>query len=261
MSISIRELTKRFHVKRGREFRPTEMTALDRVNLQIAPGEFISLIGASGCGKTTLLRMIAGLVPADTGSIIVADKPVLAPRRDLCMVFQAASLLPWRTVLENVALPLELDGVPRAERHDAARAMIELVGLAEFETHLPHELSGGMQQRVGIARGLVRKPAVLLMDEPFGALDAQTREDLQSDLLRIWHETGCTIVFVTHSIDEALILSDRIVVLKPRPGRVNQIVSTPFVDDRMTFDVRSHPAYADSRAGLRALLTCTEATA
>lgn len=260
MSITISDLTKRFKVNKGNDHAPLEMTALDRVNLRIDPGEFVSLIGASGCGKTTLLRMIAGLVPADGGRIVVADLPVLAPRRDLCMVFQAASLLPWRTVLENVAFPLELDGVSQAERHKAARAMIELVGLGEFESHLPHELSGGMQQRVGIARGLVRKPTVLLMDEPFGALDAQTREVLQSDLLRIWNETKCTVVFVTHSIDEALMLSDRIVVLKPRPGRINQIVETPFGQERLRCDVRTHPAYAASRANLRALLA-TEATA
>jgi NitT/TauT family transport system ATP-binding protein len=259
MSIRISELTKRFKLKKGADSSAAEMTALDRVSLEIDPGEFISLIGASGCGKTTLLRMIAGLVPADGGQIVVADRPVLAPRRDLCMVFQAASLLPWRSVLDNVAFPLELDGVSKAERHKAARAMIDLVGLGDFASHLPHELSGGMQQRVGIARGLVRKPAVLLMDEPFGALDAQTREVLQVDLLRIWQETKCTIVFVTHSIDEALMLSDRIVVLKPRPGRINQIVETPFVQERMKSDVRAHPAYATSRANLRALLAAEAA--
>ncbi|GAA5233555.1 ABC transporter ATP-binding protein [Verticiella sediminum] len=254
MSISIQGVTKRYVRRVAPGSPPSVTTALDDVDLDIEAGQFVSLLGPSGCGKTTLLRMIAGLVQIDEGRIMVGGKAVDSPRRDLCMVFQSPSLLPWRNVLDNVAFPLELDGMPKAQRHQTARQFLRLVGLDAFAEHLPHELSGGMQQRVGIARGLVRNPAVLLMDEPFGALDAQTRETLQADLLRIWDQTKCTIVFVTHSIDEALMLSDRIVVLKPRPGRINRIIGPAFRADRLHQDVRLHSAYAGEQAVLRELL-------
>ncbi|HZQ63045.1 MAG TPA: ABC transporter ATP-binding protein [Casimicrobiaceae bacterium] len=231
-----------------------ELPVLENVDLAVARGEFVSLLGSSGCGKTTLLRILSGLVTPDAGHVTVAGKAVTAPRRDVCMVFQTFALLPWRSVLDNVAFPLEIDGMGRSERVAVAQRYIELVGLAGFERSYPHELSGGMQQRVGIARALTRNPTVLLMDEPFAALDAQTREVLQEDLLRIWTETRSTIVFVTHSIDEALILSDRVVVFRARPGAVKAIIAPPFRDLRLSSDVRSHPEFSSTRAEIRELL-------
>jgi len=229
-------------------------TVLQDIDLQIAKGEFVTLLGASGCGKTTLLRIVSGLVTPDSGTVSVDSRRVTRPRQDLCMVFQGFALLPWRSVLDNVAFPLELDGRPKEERYIAARRLLQLVGLSSFEHHYPHELSGGMQQRVGIARALIRNPSVLLMDEPFAALDAQTREVLQEDLLRIWAETRCTVLFVTHSIDEALMLSDRVVVLDRSPGRINTIVAPPFRNLRTESDVRLHPEFGITRSRLRHLL-------
>ncbi len=207
-------------VRPGQKDRPELMVALDRINASVRKGELVTLLGPSGCGKTTLLRLTAGLITADEGRITIEGIEVTAPRKDACMVFQNFGLLPWRTVLGNVEFPLEIDGAGAAERRDAARHFIELVGLAPFAEHFPHELSGGMQQRVGIARALMRKPILIFMDEPFGALDAQTREQLQEDFLKIWSRTGATVVFVTHSIDEALFLSDRIFVFNTAPGRI-----------------------------------------
>jgi len=230
------------------------VSVLDDITLSVARGEFVSFLGASGCGKTTLLRMIAGLLRPDRGAIYVGTDLVRAPRKDLCMVFQNFGLLPWRTVLANVTFPLELDGVTRAEREETAAEYIAMVGLAGFESHFPHELSGGMQQRVGIARALVRKPLILLMDEPFAALDAQTREKLQEDFLEIWSRLKTTIVFVTHAIDEALVLCDRIVVFSSRPGRVNRVISSPVADFRIEQDVRSRPEFAAQARDIRELL-------
>jgi NitT/TauT family transport system ATP-binding protein len=170
------------------------------------------------------------------------------------MVFQNFGLLPWRSVIDNVAFPLELDNVRRSEREEVAARYIDLVGLKGFERHYPHELSGGMQQRVGIARALTRKPLVLLMDEPFAALDAQTRETLQEDFLRIWKDLKTTVVFVTHSIDEALVMSDRVVIFTPRPGRINRIIKSPIGADRVDHDVRALPEFAHYRHEIRQLL-------
>ena len=170
------------------------------------------------------------------------------------MVFQNFGLLPWRTVMGNVEFPLEIDGMGAAERRDRASDFIELVGLGAFAEHFPHELSGGMQQRVGIARALMRKPILIFMDEPFGALDAQTREQLQEDFLAIWSRTGATVVFVTHSIDEALILSDRIFVFHTEPGRIRTVVESPVAGDRLGGDVRTHPDFGKCRAELREML-------
>ena len=231
------------------------MTALESVSLGIAEGELVSLLGASGCGKTTLLRIVACLISPDEGLVIVDDTPVHAPRRDLCMVFQSFGLLPWRAVIDNVALPLELDAMARKEREAIARTYVELVGLGGFERHYPHELSGGMQQRVGIARALVRKPLVLLMDEPFAALDAQTRETLQEDFIRIWKDLGTTMIFVTHSIDEALVLSDRIMIFSARPGRLIKVIDSALTkEERVDHDVRSLPEFARHRHEIRQML-------
>jgi len=239
----------------GREDSAELMVALDRINASVRKGELITLLGPSGCGKTTLLRLTAGLIVADEGRITIAGTPVTGPRKDACMVFQNFGLLPWRTVMGNVEFPLEIDGMGAAERRDRARDFIELVGLGAFAEHFPHELSGGMQQRVGIARALMRKPILIFMDEPFGALDAQTREQLQEeDFLAIWSRTGATVVFVTHSIDEALILSDRIFVFHTEPGRIRTVVESPVAGERLGGDVRAHPDFGKCRAELREML-------
>jgi NitT/TauT family transport system ATP-binding protein len=241
----------------GQKDRPELMVALDRISATVRKGELITLLGPSGCGKTTLLRLTAGLLAADEGAITIAGAPVMAPRKDACMVFQNFGLLPWRTVLGNVEFPLEIDGVGVAERRELARHFIALVGLAAFAEHFPHELSGGMQQRVGIARALMRKPILIFMDEPFGALDAQTREQLQEDFLQIWSRTGATVIFVTHSIDEALFLSDRIFVFATAPGRISTIVESPVAGERLGGDVRAHPDFGKYRAELREMLRST----
>jgi NitT/TauT family transport system ATP-binding protein len=241
-------------VRSVRNDRPELMVALDRINATVRKGELVTLLGPSGCGKTTLLRLTAGLIAADEGRITVAGVPVTGARKDACMVFQNFGLLPWRTVLGNVEFPLEIDGTGASERRDIARHFIELVGLSAFTEHFPHELSGGMQQRVGIARALMRKPILIFMDEPFGALDAQTREQLQEDFLAIWSRTGATVIFVTHSIDEALILSDRIFVFDTAPGRLYAIVDSPVAGDRLGGDIRTHPDFGKCRAELRNML-------
>jgi NitT/TauT family transport system ATP-binding protein len=215
--------------------RPDEVAALSEVDLRVDDGEFVSLIGPSGCGKSTLLRLIADLIPPTRGTITVAGQGAGAARKEQAygIAFQQAGLFEWRTVLRNVELPLELRGLGRAERRARAAEMLELVGLAEFAGHYPAQLSGGMQQRVAIARALAVQPPLLLMDEPFGALDEMTRERLQSELLAISAKTGTSTVFVTHSISEAVFLSDRVVVMSARPGRITASieVSLPSRDD------------------------------
>jgi len=251
--VQVRNVTKRFRVRTGAGA-DESMTALESVNFDIAESEFVSLLGTSGCGKTTLLRIIAGLISADEGAVVVNGNPVQAPRRDLCMVFQSFGLLPWRTIMDNVAFPLELDAMSRMEREKIAADYIELVGLSGFERHYPHELSGGMQQRVGIARALTRKPLVLLMDEPFAALDAQTRETLQEDFIKMRKDLGTTVVFVTHSIDEALVLSDRIMIFSARPGRLVKVMPALTKEERLDRDVRSLPQFAQHRHDIRQML-------
>ena len=241
-------------IRPGQKARPELMVALDRVNAIVRKGELVTLLGPSGCGKTTLLRLTAGLLTADEGRIVIEGVTVSEPRKDACTVFQNFGLLPWRTVMGNVEFPLEIDGVSVRERRDQASHFIDLVGLGDFAEHYPHELSGGMQQRVGIARALMRKPILIFMDEPFGALDAQTREQLQEDFLKIWSRTRATVIFVTHSIDEALLLSDRIFVFSTGPGRVRAIVESPLAAERVHSDIRKFPEFATYRAELRQML-------
>jgi NitT/TauT family transport system ATP-binding protein len=204
----------------------TATVALSDITLDIGRGEFVSLIGPSGCGKSTLLRTIADLTPPTAGTVLVNGKPATRARldRDYGMVFQAPVLFDWRTVEENVQLPLELFGQDKASRSQRARQMLDLVGLSDFGRHHPYQLSGGMQQRVAIARALAFSPGLLLMDEPFGALDEMTRERMNSELLAIWERTGITVVFVTHSIPEAVFLSSRVAVMSARPGRVTHLI-------------------------------------
>jgi NitT/TauT family transport system ATP-binding protein len=198
--------------------------ALQDVSFQVADGEFVAVVGRSGCGKSTLLRLIAGLLPASVGRIEVEGEPVVKPRRDIAMMFQRPALLPWRSVLDNLLLPVQIFGWRPAEHRERADRLLAMTGLTGFEKRLPHELSGGMQQRVALCRALIARPRVMLMDEPFSALDPLTREELAVELQRIHMEQEATTVFVTHSIDEAVLLADRIIVLSPRPGRVREII-------------------------------------
>ena len=220
--IDIKNLSKKFRTSDGQV-----VHALDNISLDIQQGEFVSLIGPSGCGKSTLLRVIADLTDASAGTITVNDKPPAQARkdRDYGFVFQSATLYDWRTVIKNVQLPLEIMKYPAAKRDERAREMLRLVELNEFENKYPWQLSGGMQQRVSIARALAFEPKILLMDEPFGALDEMTRERMNNELLRIWTTMeGMTVIFVTHNISEAVYLSTRVVVMSPRPGRVSEII-------------------------------------
>ena len=218
--VQIDGVSKVFTARKG------DVTALTNIDLTIGSGEFVSLIGPSGCGKSTLLRIVAGLIKPTGGTVAVNGKSADKARKDqeYGFAFQQAGLLEWRSVAGNVELPLAVHGVGRAKRRARAQELLELVGLADFADHRPGELSGGMQQRVAIARALAESPSLLLMDEPFGALDEMTRERMQGELVRIAGETGASVVFVTHSISEAVFLSDRVVVMSPRPGRIADIV-------------------------------------
>jgi NitT/TauT family transport system ATP-binding protein len=251
-SIQIEGLHK-FYRKKAKRGRDDYLHVLDDINLDIRPGEFVSLLGPSGCGKTTLLKCIDGLLPFDHGVIRAGGVPIKGAGRDRAFVFQNFGLLPWRTVLGNVTLPLEDGTTSKQEREAVARQYIEMVGLTRFIDRHPHELSGGMQQRVGIARGLAMSPKILLMDEPFGALDAQTRELMQVELLQIWQETGKSVVFVTHSVDEAIFLSQRIVVMTANPGRIATVLEVPFGYPRGN-DMKREPEYGEMRHQLWQML-------
>lgn len=252
VKLSVRNVRKAFRLRAGLQSDKSDkdrlLQVLGDVSFDVRQGEIVSLIGESGCGKTTLLRVIQGLIRLDSGSILVDGSPVTAPGRDRGFVFQQASLLPWRTALQNICFGLELQGMSKVGRSQRATELLDLVGLEQAGDRYPHELSGGMQQRIGLARALAIDPAILLMDEPFSALDAQTREVLQIELMRIHEKVEKTTLFVTHDLDEALYLSDRIVVLAAKPGRVKQIIEVPFAHPRPELaEMRIDPKFQEIR--------------
>ncbi len=241
------------------------VVALEAINLQIQPGEFAVLLGPSGCGKTTLLRIMAGLVRPTEGQVRIGSRALWSgDKRDstvvqeLGMVFQDANLFPWLSIEDNIALPLKLRGMPKAERRARARELCDLVGISGFAKRWPRELSGGMRQRVAIARALSYDPKILLMDEPFGALDAMTRDQMNLELQRIWMASGCTVVLVTHSIGEAVFLADRVVLLSPRPGRIDRIVGIDLARPRDLY-VQTTQAFQGVVAQLRQRLDAIHA--
>lgn len=247
-------VAKKFRV-RGTRGRPdSELVALEQVDLHLRSGELTVVVGPSGSGKSTLLDLLAGLTSPSSGEIRLDGEPVTGPGLDRGVVFQQYALLPWRTAQGNVEFGLEAKKVPRGERRERARENLHLVGLSGFEDRYPHELSGGMKQRVAIARSLAFDPGVLLMDEPFAALDAQTRETLQEELLRIGQRTGKTIVFITHSIDEAVYLGQRVAVFNSRPGSVKELVGIDFGDRTEYEDLRATPEFAHYRHIIGSLL-------
>lgn len=252
--IDLEQVQQAFTRRQGKA--ATALTVLQDVSLTIAPGEFLALVGPSGCGKSTLLDLIGGLTRPTQGVVRLDGREVTGSGLDRGIVFQQYALMPWRTTLQNVSFGLEAQGgLSRAERADKARHYIELVGLAGFEQHYPHELSGGMKQRVAIARSLAFEPKVLLMDEPFAALDAQTRETLQDELLRIWEATGRTIFFITHGIEEAVYLGQRVAVMTSRPGRIKHVVDIEGREGRdADSDWRSSPAFVRQRHAIWTLL-------
>jgi len=241
-SVELRNVTKIYEAA-ARRGAPT--AALEPVSISVADGEFVALLGPSGCGKSTLLNLIAGLIPASSGRIEVGCKPVVGPGPDRAMVFQQPSLLPWRTAAANVRYGLQMRGTnTAAEQRERVAWALDLVGLTTFADHYPHQLSGGMQQRVNLARAMAAMPKVLLLDEPFGSLDAITRQQMQSELARICSVTTCTVILVTHDISEALFLADRIVVMTDRPGRVRTTATVPFGRPRPE-EVRIEPRFVE----------------
>jgi len=246
--IAVSRLEKTYLTRAGSRIR-----ALADVTLDVAAGEFITIVGPSGCGKTTLLRVLGGLLSASSGSVELLGRRIAGPSRNVGMVFQDPVLLPWRTVLENVMLPVAVLRLERRTHHRRALDLLGLVGLTGFEDKYPHELSGGMRQRVSLARALVHDPELLLMDEPFGALDAMTREAMNLELQRIWRQSGKTIAFITHSIPEAAFLGDRVVVMSPRPGRIVDVVPVELERPR-DLDMLGSDAFGSYTRKIRHLL-------
>ncbi|MDG0792633.1 ABC transporter ATP-binding protein [Cohnella ginsengisoli] len=255
--ISIRHVHKAFGIQRGSKQLKAEnqpVYALQDINLEVRQGEFMVIVGPSGCGKSTLLDLLAGLTKPGSGQILLDGKAISGPNLDRGIVFQQYALFPWKTAIANVEFGLEAKGVGRKERRETAQRFIDLVGLGGFEHRYPHELSGGMKQRIAIARSLAYDPEVLLMDEPFAALDAQTRETLQSELLRIWEATGKTIIFITHGIEEAVYLGQRVAIMTSRPGRIKRVIDIPFESRRSEEDLRSNPDFVKLRHEIWELL-------
>ncbi len=242
------DLTVTFRSKRA------ETTALTGITMTVEPGEFVAIVGPSGCGKSTLLKIVAGLVRPTSGTVSLMDRPVAGPQKDIGFVFQRAALLEWRGARKNILLQAEMRRMDPGLAAKRADHLIELTGLGGFERALPHELSGGMQQRVALCRALLHEPPVLLMDEPFGALDALTRETLNEELNRIWRETGTTILLVTHSISEAIFLGTRVEVMSPRPGRILRTFAVDLPAERRYAQVMSDPRFDRLASEVRALL-------
>jgi NitT/TauT family transport system ATP-binding protein len=236
--IAVRRLNKTY----GRS--GDTVLALDAIDFSVGVGEFVAVVGPSGCGKTTLLKILAGLLPPSGGEAMLAGTPILGPRRDIGVVFQAPVLFPWRTVLANVLLPADVQKLDRERHMRIAGDLLALVGLEGFERRYPWELSGGMQQRVAIVRALIHDPALLLMDEPFGALDAMTRDQMNLELQRIWLERRKTVVFITHSIPEAVFLADRVLVMTPRPGRIAETIRVDIARPR-ALDTMNTPQFGE----------------
>jgi NitT/TauT family transport system ATP-binding protein len=249
-AIAVRGVSKHYTTRDGR------VAALDRISFDVAEGEFVAVVGPSGCGKSTLLKILAGLLPPSSGEARLRGSAITAPRRDIGVVFQSPVLFPWRTVLDNVLLPVDVQGLGRPERTVTAIELLGLVGLRGFERRYPWELSGGMQQRVALTRALIHDPAMLLMDEPFGALDAMTREQMNLELQRIWLERRKTVLFITHSIPEAAFLADRVLVMSPRPGRILEDLRVDLPRPR-ALDVMSAPGFGETVRHLRGQLRVT----
>lgn len=243
IKIVAKNINRAYNVKRGNSTKATDFLALKDFNIEVRNGEFLTIVGPSGCGKSTFLDILAGLARPNSGEIYIDGKLITGPALDRGIVLQGYALFPWRTVRQNVEFGLEIKKVPKKDRKEISQKFIDLVGLNGFEDRYSYELSGGMRQRVSIARALAYDPEVLLMDEPFAAVDAQTRETLQDELLRIWEETHKTIVFITHSIEEAVFLADRVAVMTANPGTIKSIVNVDLPRPRRIGDVRTSPDF------------------
>lgn len=252
-AVQLADVAVRFRSKKR------DVTALSDVSLDVAPGEFVAIVGPSGCGKSTLLKLVAGLLTASSGEVLLGGERVTGPRHDIGYVFQRAALLEWRSALRNILLQAEIRRTPAAQARGRADELIRMTGLTGFEDAYPHELSGGMQQRVALCRALLHEPPVLLMDEPFGALDALTREQMNTELNRIWRSTGTTVLLVTHSISEAVYLADRVVVMSPRPGTVTEIIEVGLPAERDYSETLGRPEFRAAAAHIRDLLGAVSA--
>ncbi|MFD5117468.1 ABC transporter ATP-binding protein [Streptomyces sp. NPDC058391] len=252
-AVGLEDVAVRFRTKNR------DVTALQQVSLDVAMGEFVAVVGPSGCGKSTLLKLVAGLLKASAGAVRLHGERVDGPRHDIGYVFQRAALLEWRTARRNILLQAEMRRMPAGQARERADELIAMTGLTGFEDAYPHELSGGMQQRVALCRALLHKPPVLLMDEPFGALDALTREQMNRELNRIWRETGTTVVLVTHSISEAVYLADRVVVMSPRPGTISEIIEVGLPAERDYTETLGRPEFREAAARIRGLLGAASA--